>query len=317
MTSLFTDIAESAIGLRRMSQSDGVVPACLSLMQGLPAGYAVRVFSQLKRLQADAERILQSLQENQDGNQWLVVLGLSTSTIRKLDDDHSSLGGVEYRFQWEGSAGLIKVVPSHTHDMTTDQVTRSIDDRLSAMGIRSIDRKWAVTSTYKPTPTKGKQGDQAFIPPSRCPGPQRPAGWPTFVIETGVSESLPRLREDAKWWLAASSGDVRIVLVISIKRTSVSFEKWQLAPSNDPRPLTRAYIDTLRLPGPHIPPLFQQPATIQQAYSAHEVEVTSTRIEGAPMILPFAALYDRPPGPREVDVVLDPQDFRDITSILF
>jgi hypothetical protein len=304
-----------------MSQS-GAVPAPPSLTQGLPAGYAVRIFSQLKRLQADAERILQSLQENQDGNQWLVVLGLSTSTIRELDDDHSSLGGVEYRFQWDGSAGLIKVVPSHTHDMTTDQVTRSIDDRLSAMGIRSIDRKWAATSTYKPTPTKGKQGDQAFIPPSRCPAlqlpaPQLPAGWPTFVIETGVSESLPRLREDAKWWLAASSGDVRIVLVISIKRTSVSFEKWQLAPLNAPRPLTRADIDTLRLRGPHIPPLAQQPATIQQAYSADEVEVTSTGIEGAPMILPFAALYDRPPGPSEVDVVLDPQDFRDITSILF
>jgi len=300
-----------------MSQSDAVVPACPSLMQGLPTGYAMRVFSQLERLQADAEKILQSLQENQDGNQWLVVLGLSPSTIRKLDDDHSSLGGVEYRFQWEGSAGLIKVVPSRAHDITTDQVTRSIDDRLSAMGIRFIDRTWAATSTYKPTPAKGKQGDQAFIPPSRCPAPRRPADWPTFVIETGVSESLPRLQEDAKWWLAASSGDVRIVLVISIKRTRVSFEKWQLAPLNAPRPLSRAYIDTLRLQSPHIPPLLQQPATIQQPYSVHEVEVTSTRVDGAPMILPFSALYDRPPGPGEVDVVLNAQDFRDITSRLF
>lgn len=175
----------------------------------------------------------------------------------------------------------------------------------------------AATSTYKPTPTKGKQGDQAFIPPSQCPSPQRPAGWPTFVIETGVSESLSRLRGDAKWWLAASSGNVRIVLIISINRTSVSFEKWQLAPSNALRPLTRAYFNTLRLRGHHMHPLLQQPATIQQAYSAHEVEVTSTRIDGAPMILPFTALYDRHPGPSEVDVVLDPQEFRDITSILF
>lgn len=301
-----------------MSQTGAVIPAGLSLMQGLPARYVIRVFSRLKLLQADAENILQLLEENQDGNQWLVVLGLSASTIRKLDgEDHSVLGGVEYRFQWDGSTGLIKVVPSHTHAIITDQVTRSIDDRLYTMGIRSNDRKWAATSTYKPTPTKGKQGDQAFLPPSRRPSPQRPAGWPTFVIETGVSESLPRVREDAKWWLAASSGDVRIVLVISIKRTSVSFEKWQLAPSNAPRPLTRRYIDTLRLQSPHIPPLSQQPATIQQAYSIHEVEVTSTRVDGAPMILPFLALYDRPPGPGEVDVVLGPQDFRDITNILF
>jgi hypothetical protein len=286
-------------------------------MDGLPAGYTTRVFSQLKRLQADVEGIFQLLQKSQAGNQWLVVLGLSPSTIRKLDEDHNSLGGLEYRFQWEGSTGLIKVVPSHKHDMTTDQTTRSIDDRLAAMGIRSVNRKWAATSTYKPTPAKGKQGDQGFIPPSRQPSPQQSAGWPTFVIETGVAESLSRLRKDAEWWLGSSKGDVRIVLVISIKKTSVSFEKWQLAPSNAPRPLTRAYISSLRLQSPHLPPLVQQLPTIQQPYSAHEVEVTSTSVYGAPIILPFAALYDRQPGPWEGDVVLDSQDFRDITSILF
>jgi hypothetical protein len=238
-----------------MSQSGAAVPACPSLLQGLPTGYVVRVFTQLKHLQADAENILQLLQETQDGSQWLVVLDLSTSIIRILDDeDHSTLGGVEYRFQWDGSTGLIKVVPSYTHDMITDQVTRSMDDKLYAMDIHAFEKCWAANAIYKPTPTKGKQGDQAFLPPSRCPSAQRAAGWPTLVIETGVSQSLPRLREDAKWWLAASSGNVRIVLVISIKRTSVSFEIWQLAPSDAPRPLTWGYIDTLRLQTPHIPP---------------------------------------------------------------
>lgn len=317
MTSLLTDTDGSATGLRKMSQSGAVASPCPSLMDGLPAGYTMRVFSQLKRLQADAEAIFQSLQASQNGNQWLVILGLSPSTIRKLDNDHSCLGGLEYRFQWEGSTGLIKVVPSHRHDMTTDQTTRSIDDRLAAMGIRSVDRKWAATSTYKPTPVKGKQGDQAFIPPTRYPSPQQPAGWPTFVIETGVAESISRLRKDAEWWLASSKGDVRIVLIISIKKTSVSFERWQLAPPNAPRPLTRAYIRTLRLQSPQLPPLTQQLPTAQQPFSVHEVEVTSSGVHGAPMILPFAALYDRQPGPGEADVVLDSQDFRDITSILF
>ncbi|KAL4780853.1 hypothetical protein BJX76DRAFT_364024 [Aspergillus varians] len=300
-----------------MSQNNTIVPTSLSLISGLPTGYVVRTFSRFQRLQSDAKEILQSLKENHDGNQWLVVLGLSRSTIQKLDDDHGSLGGVEYRFQWEGTSGLIKVLPSYTHDMTTDMVTRTIDDKLSAMGIRTVDRRWAGTSTYKPTTTKGKQGDQAFVPPSRCPSPQRAVDWPTVVIETGVSESCPRLREDARWWLANSSGDVRIVLIISIKRNKVYFEKWQLAPPNAPRPLTRRYLDTLRQKSPQMPPLFQQPAATQQAYSAHEVEVTSNGTVGAPMILPFATLYDRPPGPGESDIVLGSQDFQDITNILF
>lgn len=49
-----------------------------------------------------------------------------------------------------------------------------------------------------------------------------------------------------------------------------------------------------------MPPLFQQPATTQQAYSTHKVEVISSGTTDAPMILPFATLYDTPPGPGEV-----------------
>lgn len=270
------------------SSHNMTVPA---LIKGLPTGYIVRAFTHFEQLEADAERILQGLQETQYGNQWIVVIGLSESAIEVLDGEERSLLGTDFRFQWEGSIGLIKVVPS-PHNMITDPVTRAVDDRLRAMGVHREDISWAGTTTYKPTPTRGKQGDQAFLPRSRCPCPsrQRPLGWPTLVIETGVSASRPRLREDAKWWFTASDGHVRIVLVIGIEKNKVTFEKWQLDPSN---------------------------TAVQQAYLAHAVEVTSAGIQGAPMILPFAALCDRTPGPREVDVVLDAQDFRYITHVLF
>lgn len=79
-----------------------------------------------------------------------------------------------------------------------------------------------------------------------------------MVVETGVSESLPRLRQDARRWFGASNGEVRIVIIISTKKTAVHFEQWQLAPPNAPRPLTRAYIDSLRQNPGNVPPL-QQP----------------------------------------------------------
>ncbi|KAI2791265.1 hypothetical protein POX_c04122 [Penicillium oxalicum] len=320
MASLFANAAESAAGLHRTSQGSLVVPVSSpSLMDGLPDTYTVHRFSTMKRLQAEAQRTRQNLLETEDGNQWIVVLGLSPSVIQKLDDDHTSLGDVTYRFQWEGTAGLIKVVPSHSHDTTTDRFTRYIDSRLSAMGIDTFYIMWAATSTYKPTPAKGKQGDQTFIPPSRWPSAQQTAdwGWPTFVLETGVSESLPRLREDARWWFADSRGDVRIVLLISIKKSCVKFEKWQLAPPNAARPLTRAYINSMLSQSPSMPPLIQQPAATQQAYCAQEVEVTPTDIHGAPIILPFAALFDRDPGPSETDVVINAQQLRAIVHVLF
>ncbi|KAJ5100717.1 hypothetical protein N7456_006769 [Penicillium angulare] len=316
MASLVTDSTESASGLRIMSENIAAPPAGPSLMQGLPDGCTLRISPKIKQIQVAAKEILDLLEANEDtnGNQWLVILGLSPSTIRKLDDDHSSLGGMEYRFQWEGSTGLIKVVPSHSHDMATDYLTRAVDVRLVIMGIHDPgDRRWASTATYKPTAAKGKQGDQTFLPPSRCPTYTQRAGWPTFVIETGVSESIPRLREDAKWWLATSSGDVRMVLIVGMKKRYVSVEMWQLAPSNAPRPLTQQDIDTLRLQVPPIPPMIQQQAVVQQPYCAQEVTISSSGVQGAPLIIPFYPFFDRPAQPGETDIVLDAYNFECLT----
>jgi hypothetical protein len=261
---------------------------------------------------------LESLKENGNGNQWITVLNLSAQTIQKLDEEHdSSLGGIQYRFQWEGTTGLIKVVPSQAHDATTDKVTRVVDRKLDAMGLDWSNAAWLVTAIYKPTASKGKQADQAFLPPARCPNGLPTSAWPTFVIETGVSESLDRLRENANKWFVDSEGLVRIVMLISIKPGEVTFEKWQLAPSNAPRPLTRAYIDSLRAQSPNSPPLTLQSAPIQQAYSAQEVYVRSDRILGATMNIPFVALYDRTPRQGECDILFQREDFRNITKLLF
>lgn len=92
-----------------------------SLMSALPADRIVRTFSRFKGLRLKAEQLLKSLQEKGDGNQFIVVLNLSARTIKKLDEEHqSSLGGINYRFQWEGTTGLIKVVPSERHDGITN-----------------------------------------------------------------------------------------------------------------------------------------------------------------------------------------------------
>ncbi|KAJ5948562.1 hypothetical protein N7454_001869 [Penicillium verhagenii] len=167
---------------------------------------------------------------------------------------------------------------------------------------------WASTTTYKPTANKGKQADQAFIPPRRLPVPGQRHGWPTLVIETGVSESLPRLREDARWWLENSGGEVKLH-----QADKVEFELWRLAPPNSPRPLTRAFIDDLRRR--NVNAFAPQAVGMQQMYCHHEADVFLGSITGspivknAPMMLPFEGLYDRPPGPLEGDLMLTDKDF--------
>lgn len=320
MSTLFSNTVESATPrLSTMSNEHSAITEPSSLMTNLPHGYVMRSFTTFKQLQIDASNILKALQDNEnDGNQYLLLLGLSKRSIERLDN--RGLSGLVYRFQWEGTVGLIKVIPSNEHEATTDQATRTIDEYLMAMGIRSVDRRWAMSTTYKTTASKGKQADQCFTPPGRCASPGVPVGWPTFVIETGVSESLPRLREDARWWFNNSNGEVRMVLIISIKKAKVEFELWQLAPPNSPRPLTGAYVNSLRQR--RLPPLVQQAAGTQQTYSHYEVDVISSgvagapRIHNAPMVLPFEALYNRPPGPAEGDLVLSEQDFKDIVGTI-
>ncbi|KAJ5717796.1 hypothetical protein N7488_003442 [Penicillium malachiteum] len=118
------------------------------------------------------------------------------------------------------------------------------------------DYDWMRTTLYKASAAKGKQPDDALIPDSRRgPGNIHRYGWPTLVIETGLVETLPQLRNDAKCWFEMSNGDVRMVLLISLKQHTIEIELWQLAPVGPPAPSTQQYIALLTGQVPNTPPL--------------------------------------------------------------
>ncbi|RHZ74431.1 hypothetical protein CDV55_106213 [Aspergillus turcosus] len=244
----------------------------------LPPGYAVRTFSHISRLRKDANDVLTTLEANGGQGNHL---------------------GVSYLLQWDGCVGIMKIIPGFAHHVTTRKVATIVLEQLLAMGIPLDDMDWGGNTTYKPQARTGTQADN-ILP--QAPGDQGKEG---------------SLEADAKWWFANSSGDVRIVLLIVLNTTYVRFEKWQLVPPNAPRPVTQAYIDQLRANPAHNPPTDRQPPGNQYAYAAHEVTVTATTVTGAPMTLPFAALYERPPGPNEGDVVITSQMFREIVHSVF
>jgi hypothetical protein len=295
-----------------MRQRDITIPP--SLIRGLPHDYIATSFSKLEYLCELAELISESLKENRGGNQWLLVSGLPAPMTRKLDGEARDTLGPSYRFQWEGSTGLIKVIPpSFGHGVIINELRMAMWEKFHDMGIGLREYCWGGRTTFMPT-KKGKQADEIFSPRHR-PRSSQPGScrWPTLVIERGVSESLSRLREEAKWWFTHSKGQVRIVMVIGISETeeAVTFEKWQLAPPDAPRPLTREYRNSL---ASSLPPSLEQPAETQQAYLAQKVYVTPGTVVGTPMVLPFATLLDRPPGPGEYDVILDDKDIKSITQ---
>lgn len=279
------------------------------ILADLPADTPVRCFTNFQHLTVAATEIISNLRENNyDGNQYLVILNISKYAADKLLEDPDALGGIPFRFALDGKAGRIKVIPTSAHDSTTDNLRDEIGSEVLRMGVPRNDRQWGqTTSNPGSVSTKSKQPDQCFYPGSRRPVFSQFQGYPTLVVETGVTESLLRLRSDALWWFANSQGDTRMILIMSIRQATqtILMEVWQLAPPGTPR-LTRNIIDQFRSNSPlPMPPMVRQPAVSQQAYCIKELIITPTTIVGAPLILPFQAIFDHPSMGNEQDIVLD------------
>ena len=284
-------------------------------LAGLPEGCELVTFTNFKKLAQAANYIFSQLDTHEDeGNQFLVVVGLSSQARDRLMNRKCNLG-VSFRFMWDGSMGIIKVLPSRTHDMTTSELRAEIAEKIANMGIPRLQTAWASTTTHEGTvTTKGKEADESFHPPPRFPVlGQQSEPWPTLVIETGVSESLAKLREDVKWWFNNSNGEVRIVLILSIKKRTrtVLLERWQLAP-----PVPRGRMITRQQNLQPMSLLTSQPAAQQMPCSLQKITITPTSASGS-LILPFEALFCRAPLGDEADIILNPLDLINCIRFVF
>lgn len=100
------------------------------------------------------------------------------------------------------------------------------------------------------------------------------------------------------------------MLIINIKKKTqeIFLRKWQLAPANTSS-LTRGVINQLRQQVfPPMPPLIQQNPVSQQPFVLQEIRITKTSAFGGPLVLPFQALFCRPPQGAERDIVLGQQE---------
>ncbi|MCJ1352514.1 MAG: hypothetical protein MMC33_002498 [Icmadophila ericetorum] len=133
-------------------------------------------------------------------------------------------------------------------------------------------------SAYKPLPVRSGEKD-----------------WRTIVFESGLSESLGRLRTDAQWCLIESKGQVNIAVLISIipALSAICTEKWE--PGLAERPTTRAVSSNAQHP-PQVPICVQA------------INIDRNTATGAPLTLEFEKIFLRPPILPEPDLVFTAQD---------
>ncbi|KGO49249.1 hypothetical protein PEX2_031590 [Penicillium expansum] len=204
-----------------------------------------------------------------------------------------SLSSARHMFSYDTRSMIIKLVTG-AHDAASRGLLCEVRDVVHDMGLhRSIH---PVGSKRVRGVSSSKEADESWVPTQHVPG--RDAKWPTVVVEVGVSESYRKLKADAEWWLTNSKGDVNLVIIVSINRTTpnIKFEAVSLD------------ISSLRHQRPRYVP------TIRQSITTSRRGAQTTTSPAVALTIEFEELCCCQPVPREHDIEISPDQLADISS---
>lgn len=136
---------------------------------------------------------------------------------------------------------------------------------------------------------RAKEADLSYIPIRLPRG--RSNEWPTFVLESGYTDSREKLTANAEWWLNASNGDTKIAMTVDIDK------KWRKIALK----IFEYSDDTGNL--------HEENVTIQKPYSINSDSSSTAQVLGdKPLRIPFRKLFLREPVGNEGDIVLEDDD---------
>ena len=243
----------------------------------------------------------QRLQEGVSNQQYLVFRPVTEIDLAKIDSARHSIGKhTRMTYYTDINLLVIKLMPSGKHESAHLSFSDELRAKLFGMGISHRELR-PMGGTRYPGHTSSKEGDSCYKPSSR----KKEANWPTIVIESGLSESLQRLRYDARWWLENSDGKVKIVVIILIKLADkrLQVEKWELAPLDEIMPVTRSHPGTQTL----IPTQIQE-ITI----------MPNNSVAGAPpLVLEFQKIFLRLAIPPESDTTFTAEDLSNWADVFW
>ncbi|KAB8264950.1 hypothetical protein BDV32DRAFT_134850 [Aspergillus pseudonomiae] len=229
------------------------------------------------------------LDANKDGSEYTVFSYVGSHVAEQLSKDGGLRREIGMRIFYDATCRkLIVKIPTGAHEGATGTLSFLILEEASRQGLRGKLRT-AGAQTFVDDPYR-KEPDASFIPEVPIPG--RDKKWPSIVIETGVSESVPRLRIDASWWLARSRGLVKLVILISISRVEakIALECWNFGAVQHSYNLRSLSQFPLR-------PTKTQTITISRSGG-------STTVTGAPLVIQFQDAFINPPsGPLQGDFI--------------
>ena len=207
--------------------SETAVPSSSEL--ALTGQFPPMDFRNLQDLTREVDAKREKLQR-QDVSQYIAYKQVSSAQFDYIEANRMQLGAVRFTYFSDINTLIVKV-PTRPHEIAHRNLGRQVVAQVERMNI-TIDEFLCLGSTIYTGPTVSKkEGDSAFTNPALRPNA---TDWPTLVIEAGLSESMPRLRQDAAWWIGNSLGRVPIVLVVEVARSArtMTIEKYMPSRAN-------------------------------------------------------------------------------------
>ena len=229
---------------------------------------------------------------------YILFSNVPPNIIRPSDDSHiPGLKGSRITYN-EHIRRLVVKLPSASHEGGERYFTREIELVTNTMGLkRELKLLGSTTVTEQGV---SKQPDSSFRPSNLPVG--RDTKWPSVVVEIGYSETLNRLHADVQLWISRSRGQVKAVVLISVKQDlkQIIFEKF--IPDYTPLRPVRASR------GPVVYAVCQQKVVVTRDQG--QVVVT-----GGPLIITFEEMFLRSANPpNEHDYVFGQQELAEIAE---
>ncbi|KAK3359199.1 hypothetical protein B0T25DRAFT_588166 [Lasiosphaeria hispida] len=203
---------------------------------------------------------------------------------------------------------LIITIPTAVHEALHLGLYRRYCNQLVRNG---TEESWKDigTETFRQQGHPGGNGGEGDSTGGPWPEREGAGNWPTLVIESGHSETLPELHKDMQWWFQASNHEVKIVILAKFddQQHHILLEKWEEEISSPQGAITRSRAAAILQQNGVFNPVKRQSTTITRDETTNPVSYNVTR--GA-LVLGFRLLFLRDPGPQEGDIVLSIQDLQ-------
>ena len=241
---------------------------------------------------------LQRVHAKHEGNTAirLVVTGVNEEAV---DAAMRTLPFCPFLRVWfESDTAIIRMImTSGHHENTCGQFNNEIVGKILQIPGHNPRSFRAVGATRFHSPgRRSKEGDAGF----KCASRTGIQDWPNLMIEVGYSEPLSQLHLDAKWWLVASNGQTRMVIIIlvSTNPNSLHIEVWEMhANPNRRSPRSPVNIPTM-------------------SYALDIDGAGTVNSPNGSLTIPYTVLFDNP-HPNAQDIVFNKAELSTIAVHIF